>query len=80
MGGGTFDYDYDSGFSSGGEILPRCSYWNTELRGDDVGDGRGLTAGSAYGCKQACIDQQNCQFWTYRRGWARDCYLKRGGT
>ena len=87
--GSSLDYDsflFDDGFSDGagsgflgGEILPKCSYWNTEFRGDDVGDGRGLTAGSAYACKQACIDQDSCQYWTYRRGWARDCYLKRRG-
>ena len=34
--------------------------------------------GSAAGCKEACAELDVCQFWTYRDGWARDCYLKRG--
>ena len=63
---------------SADSLLPKCSYINTDFDGDDVGDGRGLTTGSAYECKQACIDTDACEFWTFRRGWARDCYLKRG--
>jgi len=62
----------------GNSLLPKCSYINTEIGGRDVGDGLGLTAGSPYSCKQACIDDGACQFWTFRRGWRRDCYLKRG--
>ena len=58
--------------------LPRCTYVNTDFYGDDVGDGRGISAGSATGCKEACADLDLCQFWTYRKGWARDCYLKQG--
>ena len=27
---------------------------------------------------QACIDESRCRFWTFRRGWRRNCYLKRG--
>ena len=68
--------DYDLGVADVG--LPRCSYINTDFRGDDVGDGRGLTTGSPYECKRACIDEERCRFWTFRRGWERDCYLKRG--
>ena len=58
--------------------LPRCTYLNTDIYGDDVGDGKGISTGSAAGCKEACADLEVCQFWTYRDGWARDCYLKRG--
>ncbi len=57
--------------------LPKCSYLDTDFFGNDVGDGRGLTTGSPYACKEACIDQDGCSFWTFRHGWARDCYLKR---
>jgi hypothetical protein len=28
--------------------------------------------------KEQCAAQDSCQFWTFREGWARDCYLKRG--
>ena len=31
--------------------LPRCTYLNTDLYGDDVGDGKGISTGSATGCK-----------------------------
>jgi len=58
--------------------LPRCTYLNTDLYGDDVGDGKGISTGSATGCKEQCAAQDSCQFWTFREGWARDCYLKRG--
>jgi len=58
--------------------LPRCSYLNTDLYGEDVGDGKGISSGSATGCKEACSELEICKFWTYREGWARDCYLKRG--
>lgn len=58
--------------------LPRCTYLNTDIYGDDVGDGKGISTGSAAGCKEACAELEVCQFWTYRDGWARDCYLKRG--
>lgn len=58
--------------------LPRCTYLNTDLYGEDVGDGKGISTGSATGCKEACAELDVCQFWTYREGWARDCYLKRG--
>jgi hypothetical protein len=27
--------------------VPRCSYINTDFFGDDIGDGKGLTASSA---------------------------------
>lgn len=58
--------------------LPRCSYINTDFFGDDVGDGKGLTAASALECKSACQRADYCLFWTFRPGWARGCYLKRG--
>lgn len=58
--------------------LPRCTYVNTDFYGDDVGDGKGISSGSATGCKEACAELDLCQFWTYREGWARDCYLKQG--
>ena len=25
----------------------------------------------------SCIDYDGCDFWTFRAGWERDCYLKR---
>ena len=34
--------------------LPRCTYLNTDLYGDDVGDGKGISTGSATGCKVEC--------------------------
>lgn len=74
----VYDYDYYDRGVSVDTLLPKCSYINTDFEGNDVGDGRGLTAGSPYACKQSCIDQDGCEFWTFRRGWARDCYLKRG--
>ena len=46
--------------------------------GDDVGDGKGISTGSAIACKQACQENNVCKFWSFRDGWARDCYLKRG--
>ena len=46
--------------------------------GDDVGDGKGISTGSAINCKQACQNSETCKFYSYRDGWARDCYLKRG--
>ena len=58
--------------------LPRCSYFDTDFFGNDVGDGRGLTTGSPYACKQRCIDYDGCDFWTFRAGWERNCYLKSG--
>ena len=58
--------------------LPRCTYVNTDFYGDDVGDGKGISTGSATGCKEQCAELDLCQFWTYREGWARDCYLKQG--
>ena len=58
--------------------LPRCSYINTDFLGDDVGDGKGISTGGAIACKQACQASNICKFWTFRDGWARDCYLKRG--
>ena len=45
---------------------------------DDVGDGKGISTGSAIACKQACQASRICKFWSYKDGWARDCYLKRG--
>ena len=66
------------GGHAGSSGLPRCSYFATDFYGNDVGDGRGLTTGSPYACKAACVDNDGCQFWTFREGWARDCYLKRG--
>lgn len=69
-------------FGGGGGIvdsgLPRCSYFDTDFLGNDVGDGRGLTAGSPYACKQRCIDYDGCDLWTFRAGWERNCYLKGG--
>ena len=69
-------------FGGGGGIvdsgLPRCSYFDTDFFGNDVGDGRGLTTGSPYACKQRCIDYDGCDFWTFRAGWERNCYLKSG--
>ena len=58
--------------------LPRCSYFDSDFFGNDVGDGRGLTTASPYACKQRCIDYDGCDFWTFRAGWERNCYLKRG--
>lgn len=75
LGEGPLSLDPGFGLDSG---LPLCSYINTDFAGDDVGDGRGLTTGSVYACKAACIDNARCRFWTFRAGWARDCYLKRG--
>jgi len=76
---GFFGYDDgDFAYSPREDLgLPRCSYVNTDFDGDDVGDGRGLTAASLYDCKRACVDQNGCRFWTFRRGWERNCYLKR---
>jgi hypothetical protein len=59
---GTIDGREKFGFSP----LPRCTYINTDIYGDDVGDGKGLSAGSASGCKEACAKTDVCQFWTYR--------------
>ena len=58
--------------------INRCSYINTDFVGDDVGDGKGISTGSAINCKQACQNSDTCKFYSYRDGWARDCYLKRG--
>merc|ERR1712141_357485 len=68
------DHTDDAGYSP----LPRCSYINTDFVGDDVGDGKGISTGSAINCKQACQNSESCKFYSYRDGWARDCYLKRG--
>lgn len=63
---------------AGYSAIPRCSYVNTDFLGDDVGDGKGISTGSAIACKQACQENNVCKFWSFRDGWARDCYLKRG--
>ncbi len=47
----ALDYD-DVLFGGGGVGLPRCSYVDTDFFGDDVGDGRGISTGSAFACKQ----------------------------
>ena len=49
--GPALDYDYFDG-PGGFSGLPRCSYINTDFFGDDVGDGRGLTAASPFDCKR----------------------------
>lgn len=55
-----------------------ASNFQTDFLGDDVGDGKGISTGSAIACKQACQANNRCKFWSFRDGWARDCYLKRG--
>ena len=56
----------------------RCSYRNTEFVGYEVGGRKGISSGSVINCKRACQNSVSCDFYTYRRGGGRDCYLKRG--